>query len=41
MQFDKAEYQKLFEELLEEERIKESYQLFKIRLFQEKAENSF
>src|SRR3989344_4028973 len=40
MQFDKKEYQKMFEECLKEKRIKKSQQSFKIKLFLEKAENS-
>lgn len=40
MEFDKKEYQKMFEECLKEKRIKKSQQSFKIKLFLEKAENS-
>ena len=40
MEFDKKEYQKIFEEYIREKRIKKSEQSFKIKLFLEKAENS-
>ena len=40
MQFDKEAYQKQFSEYLKEDRIKKSNQLFKIKLFLERAENS-
>ncbi len=40
MQFDKKKYKKLFDRFISENRIKDSDQLFKIRLFLEKAENS-
>lgn len=40
MEFDKKEYQGMFEEFIKEKRIKESQQSFKIKLFLEKAENS-
>ncbi len=40
MQFDKEEYKKLFKEHLKEGTIKRSTQIFKIKLFLQKAENS-
>ena len=40
MEFDKEEYKNQFEEFIKDERIKKSSQLFKIKLFLEKAENS-
>ena len=40
MKFDKVVYAQLFEECVDEGRIKESMQFFKIKLFLEKAENS-
>src|SRR3989338_4479224 len=40
MEFDKKEYQRMFEEYINEKRIKKSQQSFKIKLFLEKAENS-
>ena len=40
MQFDKKRYAELFENLVEENRIKESREIFKIKLFLQKAENS-
>jgi len=40
MEFDKKEYQEIFEEYIKENRIKKSNQTFKINLFLEKAENS-
>lgn len=40
MEFNKKEYQKMFEECLKDKRIKKSQQSFKIKLFLEKAENS-
>lgn len=40
MEFDKEEYQEMFEECVEENRIKKSQQIFKIKLFLKKAENS-
>ena len=40
MEFDKKEYQKIFEDYVKDKRIKKSQQSFKIRLFLEKAESS-
>ncbi len=40
MEFNKKEYQKMFEECIKEKRIKKSNEIFKIKLFLEKAENS-
>jgi uncharacterized protein (UPF0332 family) len=40
MRFDKETYASLFKGYVKEKRIKESQQIFKIRLFLEKAENS-
>ena len=40
MGFDKEEYKNQFEEFIRDNRIKESSQSFKIKLFLEKAENS-
>jgi uncharacterized protein (UPF0332 family) len=40
MEFDKKEYQELFEECIKNRRIKKSSQSFKIKLFLDKAENS-
>ncbi|HLC96981.1 MAG TPA: hypothetical protein VJH97_06700 [Candidatus Nanoarchaeia archaeon] len=40
MEFDKKEYQRMFEDGINEKRTKKSSQSFKIRLFLEKAENS-
>ena len=40
MEFDKEEYQELFEDHIKDKRIKKSFQSFKIKLFLEKAENS-
>jgi uncharacterized protein (UPF0332 family) len=40
MEFNKKEYQKIFEEYVLEKRIKKSQQSFKIKLFLEKSENS-
>lgn len=39
-EFDKEEYERLFNEFLKEGRIKKSKEIFKIKLFLEKAENS-
>lgn len=40
MSFDKEKYKELFNDFLKDNRIKESNQTFKIKLFLEKAENS-
>ena len=40
MTFDKVEYEKLFDNYLVYNRIKNSEDIFKIKLFLEKAENS-
>lgn len=40
MELNKKEYQEMFEECIKEKRIKKSNEIFKIKLFLEKAENS-
>jgi len=40
MEFNKENYQELFKEYIKSKRVKKSNQLFKIKLFLEKAENS-
>jgi len=40
MHFDKKEYEKKFKRFLKEERIRSSREIFKIKLFLDKAENS-